>query len=170
MVREEDQFKTTFTTKCGTYAYKKMPFGMSNAGATFQQAMDMAFKGLINKIVLVYLDDITVFSKNVTDHLFHLKKVFQRCRRFKVSLNPKKCVFLAHEGKFLGHIISREGLTIDPERVEAIRTLPLPHHKKSLQSFLGRIKFIHRFVPDFSTLVNPLTMMLKKSLSFKWTT
>ncbi|KAH9307129.1 hypothetical protein KI387_043801 [Taxus chinensis] len=131
--------------------------------------MDMAFKGLIKKVVLVYLDDITVFSKNAADHLFHLRQVFQRCRRFGVSLNPKKCVFLAHKGKLLGHIVYREGLTIDPERVEAIQTLPLPHHKKSLQRFLGRINFVRRFVPNFATLVKLLTMMLKKSLAFKWT-
>ncbi|KAH9308791.1 hypothetical protein KI387_036702, partial [Taxus chinensis] len=74
MVKEDDQFKTAFTTKWGTYAYKKMPFGLSNAGATFQRAMDMEFKGLINKIVLIYLDDITVFSKNAVDHLFHLRQ------------------------------------------------------------------------------------------------
>ena len=73
MVKEDDQFKTAFTTKWGTYAYKKMSFGLSNAGATFQRAMDMALKGLINKIVLIYLDDITVFSKNAVDHLFHLR-------------------------------------------------------------------------------------------------
>ncbi|KAH9327533.1 hypothetical protein KI387_007711, partial [Taxus chinensis] len=72
MVKEDDQFKTAFTTKWGTYAYRKMPFGLSNARATFQRAMDMAFKGLINKIVLIYLDDITIFSKSAVDHLFHL--------------------------------------------------------------------------------------------------
>ncbi|KAH9326344.1 hypothetical protein KI387_006522 [Taxus chinensis] len=146
-----------------------MPFGLSNAGATFQREMDMAFKGLINKIVLIYLDDITVFSKNAADHLFHLRQVFQRCRSFGVSLNPKKCIFLAHEGKLLGHIVSKEGLEIDPERVQAIRALPLPSHKKALQSFLGKINFFHRFVPNFSALVKPITLMLKKSLAFKWT-
>ncbi|KAH9303500.1 hypothetical protein KI387_043862 [Taxus chinensis] len=146
-----------------------MPFGLSNAGATFQRAMDMAFKGLINKIVLVYLDDITIFSKNAADHFFHLRKVFQRCRKFRVSLNPKKCIFLAHEGKLLGHIVSKEGLAIDLERVEAIRALPLPSHKKALQSFLGRINFVQRFVPDFAALVKPITEMLRKSMDFKWT-
>ena len=126
MVKEEDQFKIAFTTKWGTYAYNKMPFGPSNVRATFKKSMDMAFKGLINKIVMVYIDDITFFSKNATDHLFQLRQVFQRCRRFIVSLNPKKCVFLEHEGKFLCHIFSREGLTIDPTRVETIQTLPFP--------------------------------------------
>ncbi|KAH9299884.1 hypothetical protein KI387_044107 [Taxus chinensis] len=169
MVKEEDQFKTAFTTKWGTFAYRKMPFGLSNTGATFQRAMDMAFKGLINNVVLIYLDDITVFSKNAADHLSHLRQVFMRCRRFGVSLNPRKCIFLTHEGKLLGHIVSKEGLAIDPERVEAIRALPLPSHKKALQSFLGRINFVQKFVLDFAALVKPITKMLKKSMAFKWT-
>ncbi|KAH9289266.1 hypothetical protein KI387_033383, partial [Taxus chinensis] len=169
MVKEDDQFKTAFTTKWGTYAYKKMSFGLSNAGATFQRAMDMAFRGLINKIVLIYLDDITVFSKNAADRLCHLRQVFQRCRRFGVSLNPKKCIFLAHEGKLLGHIVLKEGLVIDPERVEAIQALPLPSHKRALQSFLGRVNFVRRFVPNFAALVKPITLILKKSMAFKWT-
>lgn len=117
----------------------------------------MALKGLIKKVVMIYLDDITVFSTNVADHLFHLRKVCQRCRRFGVSLNPKNCIFLAHEGKLLGHIISKEGLAIDLERVKAIKAFPLPSHKKALQSFLGRINFFLRFVPDFVALVKPIT-------------
>lgn len=142
MVKEEDQFKMAFTTKWGTYAYTKMSFRLSNVRATFQRDMDIVFRGLINKIVLVYLDDITVFSKNVASHLHHLRQVFQRWRRFRVSLNLKKCIFLAHEGKILGHIMSKEGLTIDPERIEDIHVLPFPSHKKYLQSFLGRINFL----------------------------
>ncbi|KAH9290910.1 hypothetical protein KI387_035027, partial [Taxus chinensis] len=116
-----------------------MPFGLSNTGATFQRAMDMAFKGLINNMVLIYLDDITVFSKNAADHLSHLRQVFTRCRRFGVSLNPKKCIFLAHEGKLLGHIVSKEGLAIDPERVEAIRA-PIAKPQEIPSEFLGEDK------------------------------
>ena len=94
LVKDEDQYKTTFTTKWGTMAYKKMPFGLSNAGPTFQKAMYMAFEKLMYKIVLVYLDDITVFSKEAKDHLGHLKQIFQHYREFGISLNPKKVCFL----------------------------------------------------------------------------
>lgn len=86
-----------------------------------------------------------------------------------MSLNPAKCVFATNKGKLLGHIVSKDGLTIDLERVKAILSLPLPHHKKGLQSFLGRINFVKRFIPSLATMVKPLTAMLKKNMSFSWT-
>ena len=130
LVKEEDRYKTTFTTKWGTMAYQKMPFGLSNAGATFQKAMDKAFLNLMYKFVLVYLDGITIFSKNTTYHFQHLKVIFERCREYGISLNPKKSIFSVHEGKLLGFIVSKEGVIIEPERVSAILALPLPGHKK----------------------------------------
>ena len=90
LVSLDDQLKTTFRTPWGTYAYRKMPFGLINAGATFQRARDIAFRGLINHSVVVYLDDVTVNSKHRPDHINHLRKVFERCRKFGLSLNPKK--------------------------------------------------------------------------------
>jgi len=105
LVKEEDQFKTAFTTKWDTMAYRRMPFGLSNASSTFQRAMDMAFKDLLYKLVLVYLDDIMVFSKNASEHLSHLRFVFERYKEFKISLNPRKCIFTVHEGKLLGHVV-----------------------------------------------------------------
>ena len=116
----EDREKTAFTTPWGTFMYAKMPFGLMNAGATFQWAMDIAFIGENDKFVVIYLDDITVFSKTDFEHLCHLRKVFLKCRRFGLSLNPKKSLFAMQEGKLLGHIVSAEGVKIDPDRVEAI--------------------------------------------------
>ena len=97
-----DQLKTTFRTSWGTYAYRKMPFGLINVGATFQREMDITFRGLINQSVVVYLDDVIVFSKNKTDHLAHLRAVLQRCRKYDISLNPKKSIFVVEQGKLLG--------------------------------------------------------------------
>jgi hypothetical protein len=94
LMSPSDQLKTTFRTPWGTYAYRKMPFGLINAGATFQRAMDIAFRGLINHSVVVYLDDVTVYSKNKDDHLAHLRAVLLRCRKFDISLNPKKSIFV----------------------------------------------------------------------------
>ena len=88
-----DQLKTTFRTPWGTYSYRKMPFGLINVGPTFQRAMDISFLGLINQSVVVYLDDVTVFSKNKKDHLSHLRDVVEQCRKYDISLNPKKSVF-----------------------------------------------------------------------------
>ena len=114
LVEKGDHLKMTFRTKWGTYAYDKMPFGLINVGSTFQRAMDIAFKGLINKSLVVYLDDIIVYSKTRGDHLPHLKAIFERCQRYRISLNPKKNIFAMEEGTLLGFVIYPEGITIDP--------------------------------------------------------
>jgi hypothetical protein len=121
-----DQLKTTFRTPWGTYTYRKMPFRLINASATFQREMDIAFQGLINQSVVFYLDDITVFSKNKEDHLAHLRSILQRCRKYDISLNPKKSIFIVEQGKLLGFIVSSEGMIIDPERTQFISKLPPP--------------------------------------------
>ena len=120
VVHLEYQEKTAFTTPWGTFMYSKMPFGLMNVGATFQRDMDIAFVGEKDKFVLIYLNDIIVFSTNHKDHLQHLRKVFLKCRRFRISVNPKKSRFALEEGKLLGHIVSAAGVKIDPERVQAI--------------------------------------------------
>ena len=94
LVAEEDRFKTTFITKWGTFAYRRMPFGLINAGATFHRAMDIDFRGLIGHSVVVYLDDVTIFLKKREEHTFHLKQFFEHCWKYGISLNPKKCVFV----------------------------------------------------------------------------
>jgi hypothetical protein len=161
-----------------------MPFGLINAGATFQRAMDIAFKGLVNKSVVIYLDDITVYSKNRSDHLKDLKQIFQRCLRYGISLNPKKSFFALSEGKLLGFIVSKSGIHmktellgfivsksgihIEPDRIKEISEISMPHNKKTMQSFLGQINFVKRFVPDFSRIISPLQKMIKKNSNFKW--
>jgi hypothetical protein len=169
LVHPEDQEKTAFTTPWGTFMYAKMPFGLMNAGATFQRAMDIAFAEEKDKSVVVYLDDITVFSKREEDHLKHLEKILLKCRRFGISLNPTKSIFALTSGKLLGHIISQEGIRIDPNRVSAISKLDLPRSKKEVQSFLGKVNFVRRFIPNFAEVVKHITKMLKKGADFKWT-
>eukprot|EP00253_Pinus_taeda_P026775 PITA_26775 len=168
LVHPDDRLKTTFKTKWGTYAYQKMPFGLINAGATFQRAMDIAFKGLINRTIIIYLDDITVLSKERSNHSHDLNQIFQRCRKYGISLNPKKSFFALDQGKLLGFIVSKDGIYIDPDRIKEISEIPFPHNKKSMQSFLGQINFVKRFVPDFSQIILPLQTMIKKNSVFKW--
>ena len=131
--------------------------------------MDITFHGLIGRSAVVYLDDITIFSKKREGHVFHLKHIFERCRKYGISLNPKKCVFAVTEGKLLGHVVSKKGISIDPERIKAIKQILLPHNKKGMQSFMGTINFMQRFVLDFAQIVKPLQQMVKKSVQFKWT-
>ena len=168
MVKKEDRHKITFTSPWGTFEYLRMPFGLLNVGATFQRVMDYAFNELIGKIIEIYQDDLTIFSKERSDHIGHLRKVFERCRKFGISLNPAKLVLGIDEGKLLGHIISKDGVKIDPERVEAIKKVPLPQNKKSLQSFNGQINFIRRFIPNLAEIMKPMHKLLKKDVKFEW--
>ena len=130
--------------------------------------MDIAFIGLINKFVVVYLDDITIYSKNREDHVPHIKVIFERCRRYGISLNLKKSIFARWEETFLGFVVSLDRITIDPGRIEAIKLIAPPHNKKDMQSFLGKINFVRRFIYDFTEIVNPLQKMIKKDSNFKW--
>ena len=169
LVAKEDRLKTTFQTKWGTYDDENMTFGLINVGATFSWAMDIAFKGLINKSIMVYLDDIMVYSKTQGDHVPHLKVIFERCRWYGISLNPKKSIFAMEEGTLLGFVISLEGITIDPGRIEAIKAIVLPHNKKSMQSFLQKINFVRRFISNFVKIVKPSQEFIKKYFNFKST-
>ena len=117
---------------------------------------------------MIYLDDITVFSKTDLDHLQHLRKVFLKCRKFGISLNPKKSHFAMEEGKLLGHIISERGIKIDLDRVAAIQKIGLPRNKKEIQSFLGKVNFLRRFITNFAKVVKYINIMLKKDNIFQW--
>jgi hypothetical protein len=160
-VKGEDKYKTTFITRWGTLTYERMPFGLSNAGATFQRAMQINFDDLICKIIQIYLDELTMYSKNRSDHFGHLKRVLMRCRKFDISLNPYKSIFCVTKGNLLGHIVSDSGISIDHERIAAILNLPAPTSKKEVQYFMGVINFICRFLPDFAVMVKPIHNLLK---------
>jgi hypothetical protein len=168
LVAHDDQLKTAFSNQMGDLCLQENAFWINQCRETFQRAMDIDFRGLIGECVVVYLDDVTVFSKNMVDHITHPRKVFNRCRRYGISLNPKKYVFVVDEGRMLGFIVSKEGMMIEPERTQAISKIPPPHNKKSMQSFLGKINFVRRFVPSFVETVKPLQDMIKKDAEFKW--
>jgi len=169
LVHEDDKDKIAFTTLWGTFHYAKMPFRLKNAGATFHRAMDIAFANEKDVFPVVYLDDLTVFSNSNKEHLHHLKIVFQHCRKYGISLNPKKSLFVMDEGKLLGHIISKEGIHIDPTRVEAIQKIDFPRSKKEIQSFNGKMNFLRRFVSNLVEHLMEITNMLKKDSVVKWT-
>jgi hypothetical protein len=161
-VHEDDKEKTAFTTPWGTFMYDKMSFGLMNAVDTFQRAMDIAFVSERDKFVIIYLDDLAVFANSDAEHLVHLKQTFEKCRKFGLSLNPKKSHFAMQEDKLLGHIVSREGIKIDSKRVGAIDTINIPRNRKEIQSFLGKIIFLRKFIPNFTEIVKLITGMLKK--------
>jgi hypothetical protein len=131
--------------------------------------MDIAFIREKDRFVVIYLDEKTVFSSSNEEHRCHLRKVFLKCQKFGLSLNPKKYLFSMKEGKLLGHIVLAEGVRIDPSRVEAIQTLSLPRSRKEFQVFLGNINFLRRFVSNFVELVKHITAVLIKENEVKWT-
>eukprot|EP00253_Pinus_taeda_P016372 PITA_16372 len=163
LVHLDDQDKTTFTTPWGTFKYVKMPFGLKNAGATFQRAMDIDFAKEIHDFLVVYLNDLTPFSKSDQEHLKHLRKIILTCRKYGISSNPKKSLFGLEEGKLLGHIISKDGIRIDLERIQAILQMPYPRNIKELQAFLGKINFLRRFIPNLAEMIRLLSNMVKKN-------
>jgi hypothetical protein len=167
-VDEQDRVKTAFITADGLFEFKVMPFGLTNAPATFQRMMDVVLAVLKWKICLVYLDDIVVFAPTVTQHLERLESVLQRIGRAGLKLKLSKCSFLEQSLRVLGFIVSREGLSPDPEKISAVRDFPTPRNVKELQSFLGRCSYYRKFVPDFAVLARSLSNLTKKNQRFLW--
>ena len=130
--------------------------------------MDIAFAKEIHDFLVIYLKDLTICSKSDQQHLDNLRQVFLKCRKYGISLNPKKSLFGLEEGKLLGHIISKDGIRIDPARIEAI--MQIPHHRnvKELQAFLGKINFLRRFISNLAELIRLLNNMLKNNSKVKW--
>ena len=166
-IHPEDQHKTAFICPWGTFAYKKMPFGLKNAGATFQQAMSYAFHD-IKKIIEAYLDDLAAHSRKRMDHRGHLRQIFERCRFYKIRLNPNKCVFRVTSGQMLGFIVSREGIRVDPFKVEAILRLPPPSSIRWIQSLQGKSNFFRRFIVNYAEITKGYMRLLKKGVPFLW--
>ncbi|KAJ9525376.1 hypothetical protein QJQ45_003220 [Haematococcus lacustris] len=165
----EDVPKTAFRTPEGHYQFKVLCFGLTNAPATFQRVMNEAFAEVINDCALVYLDDILVMSENTEQHLVHLRRVFDLLRKNKFYAKLSKCEFMKRTLMFLGHIISAQGISVDPCKVTAISNWPVPTSLKTLQSFLGAANYVHKFVHNFSTIAAPLTNLTgPKKDSFPW--
>jgi hypothetical protein len=154
-------------TPWGKFMYAKIPFSLMKVGSTIYRAMDIAFAEEKDKFIVIYLDDITVYSNSDEKHLEHLKRVLQKCKRFDILLNPKKSNFIMQEGKLLGHFISKEGIKIDPSRVEGILKINTPHSKKEMQSFLRKVNFLRRFIPNMAEIIEHITCMLRKGKKIK---
>jgi hypothetical protein len=149
--------------------YAKILFGLMNSGENFQRAMDIAFGDEKDKFIVIYLYDITIYLVSNDEHLKHLRRSFQKCRKFDISLNPKKSNFGMEEGNLLGHIISNEGIKIDPNRVEGILKIGTPRSMKEVQYFLGKVNFLRRFIPNLAEIIKHITNILRKGSEIKWT-
>jgi hypothetical protein len=165
-IHPDDQHKTTFTCPYRTFAYRRMPFGLCNAPASFQHCMMSVFSEIIEEIVEVFMDDFSVHGKTFMDCLANLDKVLTRCAEVDLVLNWEKCHFMVNQGIVLGHVISKRGIEVDKAKVETVEQLSPPTDVKSLRSFLGHAGFYRRFIKDFSKITKPLTHLLQKDVAF----
>ena len=161
--------KTSFICIAGLFKYNVMPFGLTNAPATFQRFMDAVLAGLKWRNLLVYMDDICVFSTSFENHLADLKLVFEWLRSAKLKLKPSKCHLFKNELKFLGHVISDHGIKPDPDKIKAISNMPIPSNVSKLQSFLGMCSYYRKFIQDFSQICKPLYELTRFGVKYLWT-
>ncbi|GKB58934.1 reverse transcriptase domain-containing protein [Tanacetum coccineum] len=162
----QDQEKTTFTCPYGTFAYRRMPFGLCNAPGTFQRYMIAIFHDMIKKTMEVFMDDFSVFGDSFDSWLSNLEKMLKRCEDTNLVLNWEKCDFICKEGIMLGHKISNSGIEVDRANVDVIAKLPYPTTVKGVRSFLGHAGFYRRFIQYFSKISRPMTHLLEKETPF----
>ncbi|CAI7741297.1 unnamed protein product [Closterium sp. NIES-54] len=160
--------KTTFRTQYGSYEYLVMPFGLTNAPAIFQAKMNHILRALLDECVVMYLDDILIYSRDMKQHIEHLRRVFKILRRENFYVKLSKSEFALKKVQFLGHTVSAQGVHVDPKKIEAVRTWKTPENVKELQQFLGFANYYNRFVPQYAKIATPLTNLLKKNTPFKW--
>jgi hypothetical protein len=167
-IHPDDQSKNTFICPYGTYNYRRMPFGLCNALASFQRCMMSISSEMIKEIMEVFMDDFSVYGKTFDDCLKNLDRVLQRCEEKHLVLNWKKCHFTVREGIVLGHLVSERGIEVDRAKIEVIEQLPLLVNVKGIRSFLGHASFYHRFIKDFLFISRPLTHLLAKDVPFEF--
>ncbi|MCO5592508.1 hypothetical protein L7F22_046511 [Adiantum nelumboides] len=164
----EDILKTAFRTTFGLYEYLVMPFGLTNAPATFNCMMERIFQPHRN-FTGVFFDDVIIYSKSMEEHKKHLQVIFQALRDNKLFINQKKSEFFLQEIQYLGHIISKSGIRMDPSKLEVIKEWPNPRNLPELRSFIGMCAYYRRFIEKFSLIAGPLHDLTKKNVKYVWT-
>jgi hypothetical protein len=167
-MRPEDEAKTAFKTHQGHYQFKVMPFGLCNAPATFQCVMNSVLAPCLHRYVLVFMDDILVYSPSLEQHLVHLTHVLKLLRGAQLFVKTSKCLFACSSLEYLGHIISADGVATDPQKMQAMVDWPVPTTVTELRGFLGLTGYYRKFVRNYAIIARPLTLLLKKK-SFIWT-
>ena len=165
---EEAQEKSAFVTRGGLWKWKVLPFGVTSGPSTFERLMEKALSGLQWKILLLYLDDVIVFSTDFESHLQRLGVVLERLRSAQLKLKPSKCSLLQKEVKYLGHVVSQHGVSTDPDKTAAVREWKVPQCQTELRTFLGFVGYYRRFCSEFATIAKPLHRLTAKGATFTW--
>ncbi|KAI3759605.1 hypothetical protein L6452_07536 [Arctium lappa] len=168
-VREDDVPKTAFRTRYDHYEFLVMPFGLTNAPAVFMDLMNRVCRPFLDKSVIVFIDDILVYSKSESEHEQHLREVLEMLRRERLYAKFFKCDFWLKEVQFLGHIVTRVGVKVDPSKIEAMMNWESPKSPSEIRSFLGLAGYYRRFIQDFSKIASSLTVLTRKNVKFEWT-
>ncbi|GJR23993.1 putative reverse transcriptase domain-containing protein [Tanacetum coccineum] len=167
-VREEDIPKTAFRTRYGHYEFQVMPFGLTNAPAVFMDLMNRVCKPYLDKFVIVFIDDILIYSRNEEEHANHLRIILELLRKEKLYAKFSKCDFWIHIVQFLGHLIDSQGLHVDPAKIEAVKNWTSPTTPTKVRQFLGLAGYYRRFIEGFSKIAKPLTKLTQKNKSYIW--
>jgi hypothetical protein len=169
-IKPGEEYKTAFQTHCGHYEFRVMAFGLTGAPSTFQEAMNTTLAPCLRKFVLVFFDDILIYSRTYEEHVMHIRQVFVLLAQDQWKIKFSKCSFAQREISYLGHVISRQGVGTDPSKIAAISQWPSPVNIKEHRSFLGLAGYYRKFVRHFGIISKPLTDLLKKNTVFVWTT
>ena len=167
-VAEQDVPKTAFRTRYGHYEFRVMHFGLTNALAAFMALINRVFQPYLDKFVIVFIDDILVYSRTKDEHVEHLRITLQTLRDKKLYAKLSKCEFWIDQVIFLGHVISKQGIQVDPKKIETVLKWQALTNVPEVRSFLGLAGYYRRFVKGFSIIARPLTNLLKKGISFQW--
>jgi len=167
-VRGVDVPKTAFRTRYGHFEFLVMSFGLTNALAAFMDLMNRVFRNFLDSFVIVFIDDILIYSKSEDDHMNHLRIVLQVLKDYQLYAKFSKCEFWLRSVAFLGHIISSEGIEVDPKKTDAVKSWPRPLSPSDIRSFLGLAGYYRRFVEGFSSIASPLTALTQKKSKFEW--
>jgi len=167
-VREEDIPKTAFRTRYGHYEFQVMPFGLTNAPAVFMDLMNRVCKPYLDKFVIVFIDDILIYSKSKEDHEEHLRTILELLKKEQLYAKFSKCDFWIRRVQFLGHVIDSQGLQVDPAKIEAVKDWATPKSPTEIRQFLGLAGYYRRFIEGFSKIAKSLTKLTQKNQKYEW--